>query len=63
MKNNISAICAEKGVKISDLIKATGLARSHIYNIIKGKNIPSIKIARIISDALGTALEEVFPED
>lgn len=63
MKNNIIELCENKDIKISKLIKETGLSKSYVYSIIRGKSIPTIKTARIISNVLEVTLEEAFPEE
>jgi len=61
--NRIAQICEIKNVKIIDLSRNTGLARSYVYDVIKGKSIPTIKTGRKIAEFLGVSLEELFPEE
>lgn len=63
MKNKIHEIISESGLKISDVIKRTGLAKSSFYEIMKGNSIPSLANARKICEVLDKPLDEVFPND
>ena len=61
--NNIKTLAGKKGVKISEIIRLTGLSKSYVYDVINGKSIPTISVAQKISKALGVPMTEVFPDD
>ncbi|HHT63797.1 MAG TPA: helix-turn-helix transcriptional regulator [Clostridia bacterium] len=61
--NNIKILAGKKGVKISEIIRLTGLSKSYVYDVINGKSIPTISVAQKISKALGVPMTEVFPDD
>jgi putative transcriptional regulator len=61
--NNIKTLARKKGVKISEIIRLTGLSKSYVYDVINGKSIPTISVAQRIAKALGVSMAEVFPDD
>lgn len=61
--NNIKTLAGKKGVKISEIIRLTGLSKSYVYDVINGKSIPTISVAQRIAKALGMPMAEVFPDD
>ena len=61
--NNIKVLAGKKGVKISEIIRLTGLSKSYVYDVINGKSIPTISVAQKIAKALGVPMAEVFPDD
>lgn len=63
MSNNIKPILKSKDLKVTDLIKGTGLARSFVYDIINDNSVPTIKTARLIADYLEVGIDEIFPNE
>jgi putative transcriptional regulator len=61
--NNIKTLAGKKGVKISEIIRLTGLSKSYVYDVINGKSVPTISVAQKIAKALGVTMAEVFPDD
>jgi transcriptional regulator with XRE-family HTH domain len=62
MQNNIRDIAQEKNIKISQIIKETGLSKSYVYDVINKKSSPSIEVAMKIANALKSSIQEVFSE-
>jgi transcriptional regulator with XRE-family HTH domain len=62
MQNNIRNIALEKNIKISQIIKETGLSKSYVYDVINKKSSPSIEVAMKIANALKASIQEVFSE-
>ncbi len=62
MQNNIRDIAQEKNIKISQIIKETGLSKSYVYDVINKKSSPSIEVAMKIANALKASIQEVFSE-
>ena len=60
--NNAKKIAACKGIKIKEIIAATGLSKSYIYDVLNQKSSPSIAVAYKISKVLGTKIQDVFPD-
>lgn len=63
MPNRIKEIAKKKNVKIVQLSKDTGLARSYLYDLINEKSSPNLKTARLIAEALNSTINELFPDD
>ena len=61
--SNIKTLAGKKGVKISEIIRLTGLSKSYVYDVINGKSVPTISVAQKIAKALGVTMAEVFPDD
>lgn len=61
--NRIKEIADQKGVRISDIIKLTGLSRSFVYDIINENSFPTIPTGQKIASALGSTLDDVFPDN
>ena len=61
--NNIKTLAGKKGVKISEIIRLTGLSKSYVYDVINGKSVRTISVAQKIAKALGVTMTEVFPDD
>ncbi|MBV4429401.1 helix-turn-helix transcriptional regulator [Clostridium tyrobutyricum] len=61
MINNIKKIIKTKNLKTKDLINKVGISKSYFYDVINGNSTPTLKIARKISDAMESSLDEVFP--
>jgi DNA-binding phage protein len=62
MQNNIKEIAHEKNIKISQIIRETGLSKSYVYDVINQKSNPTIMVAMKIAAALDGRIHEVFPE-
>jgi putative transcriptional regulator len=60
VKNNISKIMKERGIKQVWLADKTGMTNGGIHNIIVGKYEPSIKTAMNISNVLNVKFDDLF---
>jgi len=60
MNNNIKQTIDDKKLKIIDVLEKTGLSKSYLYDVMNGKCVPSLVIARKIADALGVDIKEIF---
>lgn len=58
--NNMKAKRVEQGMSMKDLSFKTQISERYLYFIENGQKTPSLKTARIISDALGTSIEDIF---
>lgn len=63
MKNNIREIVESKNIKISQLIKDTGMSKSYLYDLMSGTSVPSLINARKISEVLNVDMEDIFPKN
>lgn len=45
---------------IRTLCEMSGIARSALYRYLDGTRVPSVTRARLIADALGTTIDELF---
>lgn len=63
MSNKIRELIKIKGLKASYVIKATGLSKSYFYDVMKCNSVPSLAIARRISETMGVTVDELFPND
>ena len=61
MINKIHDIADSKGISITWLSKTSGVARSHIYDIMNDKANPSMLTAKRIADTLQTTISKLFP--
>lgn len=61
MKNNLAAIMGDRLVTITDVYKATGIARSTLVRLYyrRAKNI-SLKTLKTLCDYLGVSLSELI---
>ena len=59
--NKIREIATDKSIKISEIIKMTGLSKSFVYDVISENSCPTIKVGQKISKALNVTLDDVFP--
>ena len=53
----------KNGLKITFVIEKTGISKSHFYEIMNGRAIPSLKNAIKISEVLKVSLKEIFPNE
>lgn len=60
--NKIKELAKEQDIKISEVIRKTGLSKSYVYDVINGKSTPTIGVAHKISKALNASLADVFPD-
>lgn len=51
----------ELGLSPTDLAYRVRISVSHLYNLEKQENCPSLDLARRIADALGTTLDVLWP--
>ena len=61
MKNKIREVAKSKNIKISQLIKDTGVSKSYLYDLMSGHSVPSVINARKIADVLNAEIEELSP--
>lgn len=61
MVNKIHEIADNQGMSIIFLSKKSGVARSHLYNIMSQRVNPSMNTAKRIADALGSTIHKLFP--
>ena len=54
--NKIKELAKEQDIKISEVIRKTGLSKSYVYDVINGKSTPTIGVAHKISKALKSKL-------
>jgi len=59
--NKIREIATDKSIKISEIIKMTGLSKSFVYDVISENSCPTIKVGQKIAKALNVTLDDVFP--
>lgn len=62
MNNKIRETIKNKGLKIIYVVEKTGISKSHFYDIMNGKAVPSLKNAAKISETLKVPLTELFPD-
>jgi len=62
MANRIKEVINKKGLKTMFVIEKTGLSKSHFYEIMNGRAIPSLLNAVKISKVLDVPLNELFPD-
>ena len=58
--NRIREVASEKQIKIEQIIRNTGIAKSSMYQIINSEYEPSVTKALKIAKALGSTVEELF---
>ena len=58
--NNMKARRVEQGLSMKDLSFKTKISERYLYFIENGQKTPSLKTARIISNSLGTSIEDIF---
>lgn len=63
MQNNIRKIIKIKKLKIIDVISNVGISKSYFYDVMNGNSIPTLSVARKISEVIGETLDNVFPND
>lgn len=60
MKNLISQIRQERGIRQDELAKALGVSRQTISSLENGRYDPSIQLAYKIAKLFNMSIEEVF---
>ena len=63
MKNKIRELINSKGIKASSVIRETGLSKSYFYDVMNCNSIPSLAIARKISEVMGVTVDDLFPNE
>ncbi len=58
--NNMKAKRIEQGLSMKDLSFKTQISERYLYFIENGQKTPSLNTARIISNSLGTSIEDIF---
>jgi putative transcriptional regulator len=61
VKNNIRNCMQERGLKVSFVLKKTGISKSHFYDIMHGRSVPGLAVARKISQVIGVPIDTLFP--
>lgn len=60
MNNKVKEIRTERGMSVSELARRTGLSRTAINNIEKGKSNPLASTMYVISSVLEKEISEIF---
>lgn len=63
MNNTIREVIKSKNLKTIEVIRKVGVAKSYFYDVMNGNSVPSLQIARKISEELEVPLDELFPEE
>ncbi|MBL4651296.1 MAG: helix-turn-helix transcriptional regulator [Flavobacteriales bacterium] len=63
MKNNVKKLRKECNLTLQDIADITGLSKSYLCELEKGKYCPSLRYARVISNALNNTMDKVFPDE
>jgi len=63
VKNKIRELINSKGIKASSVIRETGLSKSYFYDVMNCNSIPSLAIARKISEVMGVTVDDLFPNE
>ena len=56
LANEIKAKRKRIGMSMVDMAKHTGLSRSYLYDIERGRTNPSLKVMNLLQDALGVEI-------
>lgn len=56
---NIKRLCAERGVKVSDLVYGIHISAPAIYKWLNGESIPSLDNMIQLADLLGVTIDEI----
>jgi transcriptional regulator with XRE-family HTH domain len=62
MNNKIREIINSRHLKISKVIDNLNVAKSYFYDVMNGRTVPSLTMARKFSNELEVPLDELFPE-
>ena len=60
--NKIRELAEQKKIKVSSIIKTTGLSKSFIYDVINERSFPTVPTGRKIAKSINSTLDEVFPD-
>lgn len=60
MKNNIAAIRKNKGLSQKQFAEMLGIGNDWLCDIEKGRNNPSLELAKNIADKLNVKISEIF---
>lgn len=63
MKNKIRELLNVQGVKASNVIKESGLSKSYFYDLLNCNSMPSLAIARKLSESMGVSVDDLFPNE
>jgi putative transcriptional regulator len=58
--NRIREVASEKKIKVEQIIRSTGIAKSSMYQIINDEFEPSVSKALKIAKVLDSTVEELF---
>lgn len=62
MANRIRELITERGLRFSEVIERSGLAKSTFYDITNGTCVPRLENARAIAKAMDVSIDELFPD-
>lgn len=60
IKCELSKVCAEKKITITELSKVINIHRNILYNYSGDRFLPNLKTALLISRSLNSTIEEIW---
>ena len=60
-RNTLSRLLATRGWTDGELASRVALDRAHVNQLKNGRALPTVATALVIADALGVAVDAVFP--
>lgn len=63
LKNKMKVLRNKKGLSLQQVADMSRSSKSHIWDLERGHNNPTIQLAYAISKALGRKVEYVFPDE
>jgi putative transcriptional regulator len=60
--SNLRRMRKAHGMTVTDLQRASGVSHGHISDIENGKKVPGLAVAKRLAKALGTTVDELFPD-
>ena len=61
-KTHVHEICAKRGVKLTELLRRTGISRTAFYHLARKRSVLPRSL-RTIADKLGVAVSELLMEE
>jgi len=61
MRNAVARLAAARGWSDAQLAARAGVDRAHLNQVKNGRALPTVATALAIADALGVAVDAVFP--